>query len=337
MDPDQTSQVGDEDAARWFARLRAPGCAAEERHAFHAWLAADPAHPAAYERAMTAALQVADGLESDPELQAMLDAALHDSADAGAERVSLWPRWVPRPLIGGVLAVLCAAGIGSYLRGDAGIAMEQRLVNDTTTRRTERLADGSVVLLDAGAQVTVQLSPEARRLKLIAGRAYFEVAHDAARPFTVAGGDTLTTALGTRFAVDLTNDATRVTLAEGSVAVTSLEAQHAWTRRLVPGQQLESHAHSEPLTRAVEIANTLGWSTGHLHFESVALRDVVAEWNRYARVRITLGDNSLADSRIVGTFEAGGDSNEFVSALSAVLPIRTLSVGAQEILLVRDY
>lgn len=337
MDPDQTSQVGDEDAARWYARLRAPGCAAEERQAFHAWLAADPAHAGAYQRAMTAALQIADGLKSDPELQAMLDAALDDSAEAATSGGSLWPRWLLRPLIGGALTVLCAAGLGSYLRGDADVATEQRLVNDTTVRRAEQLADGSTVLLDAGAQVTVQMLPEARRLKLLTGRAYFEVAHDASRPFTVAAGDTLTTALGTRFAVDLGDEGTRVTLAEGSVAVASLDAGPAWTRRLIPGQQLESHAHAAPVTRAVDIPNTLGWSTGHLHFDGVALRDVVAEWNRYARVRITLGDNSLADSRIVGTFEAGGDSNEFVSALSAVLPIRMLSVGAQEILLVRDY
>lgn len=336
MDPDRTTQAGDDEAARWFARLRAPGCLPAERQAFHAWLAANPANAGAYQRAMTAALRLSAGIQSDPELQAMMDAALADGVEPARNGASLWPRWLLRPLIAGALALLCAAVVGPYL-GPSAADTEQRLVNDTNTRREERLADGSIVLLDAGAKLTVQMLPDARRLQLLAGRAYFQVAHDASRPFTVAGGGTVTTALGTRFVVDLGTDATRVTLAEGSVAVAAESGEAAWSRRLVPGQQLETRVHAAPLTRQVSVSETLGWSTGQLHFESAALRDVVSEWNRYARVRITLGDNGLADSRIVGTFEAGGDSQKFVNALAAVLPIRAVSVGAQEILLVRDY
>jgi transmembrane sensor len=338
MGPEHTTRVGDDAAARWFARLRAPGCSTVEQRAFRAWLEADPAHPAAYQRAMSTALKLSASLKSDPELKAMLDAALDDKAAVGSRARDLLPRVWTRRLLPGALALLCALAVGPYLRDDSTAAPTERLlVNDGTERREVRLEDGSVVLLDVGAEVSVQMLEDARRLRLVAGRAYFQVAHDKTRPFTVAAGGTLTTALGTRFEVDMRSDATAVTLAEGSVAVAAAGNAAAWSRRLVPGEQLVSRRESAPFTQAVDVAQTLGWSTGHLHFQGVALRDVVAEWNQYARVRITVGDTSLADARIVGTFEAGGDSGEFVTALATVLPIRSLPVGAKEILLVRDY
>jgi transmembrane sensor len=338
MDPAHTARVGDDAAARWFARLRAPGCSSVEQQAFRAWLEADPAHPVAYQRAMSTALRLSASLKSDPELKAMLDVALDDKAAASSRAREFLPRVWMRRLVPAALALLCALVIGPYLRDNTGASPDtQLLVNDSSERREVRLDDGSVVLLDVGAEVAVQMLDDARRLRLIAGRAYFEVAHDKTRPFTVAAGDTLTTALGTRFEVDARGDATSVTLAEGSVAVTATGKEAAWSRRLAPGEQLVSRRESVPLMQAVDVAQTLGWSTGHLHFQGVALRDVVAEWNQYARVRITVGDTSLADARIVGTFEAGGDINEFVTALATVLPIRSLPVGTKEILLVRDY
>lgn len=338
MDQEQTSRMQEEEAARWYARLRAPGCSAAEQQTFHAWLEADPAHPIAYERVMSAAMQVSAGLRSDPALKALLDQALEDRADA-APRGGLLPRWLMRPVMAGALAVLCALMVGHLLwRDEATSAPVQRLVNDGNARREVRLDDGSVVRLDVGAELTVQMLADARRLQLHAGRAYFEVAHDASRPFTVEGGDTRTTALGTQFEVDVRDAGASVTLAEGSVAVTAAGEEPAWSRRLSPGQQLVSQGgQSSPVLRRVDVQEVVGWSTGKLRFHDAQLRDVVAEWNRYARVRISLGDNALADAHVGGTFQAGGDSNEFVAALAAVLPVRALPVGATEILLVREY
>lgn len=336
MDPDHALREGDLEATRWFARLRAPGCSPAERESFRAWMDSNPAHVAAYQRATTAALSISDGLKSDPELKSMLESALADKADANAE--GFLPRWFGRPLLGGALALLCAFLVGQELHqeGAAPVA-EQRLLNDGNSRRAVRLADGSLVTLDVGSEVTVRIQSDSRELRLIAGRAFFEVAHDAHRPFSVEAGETRTTALGTRFEVDLRDALASVTLAQGSVSVVAVDDRAAWSRLLVPGQQLVSHGQAAPEVRRVDVAQTVAWSTGQLHFSGIALREVVTEWNRYARVRITLGDSSIADSRIVGTFQAGGDSKEFVTALASVLPIRAVPVGSDEILLVRDY
>ncbi len=69
------------------------------------------------------------------------------------------------------------------------------------TRRDVTLADGSVVHLDVDSEINVSFSSGHRDITLVNGRALFEVAHDASRPFVVSAGQSHTTALGTHFQV----------------------------------------------------------------------------------------------------------------------------------------
>jgi transmembrane sensor len=304
---------------------------------FHGWLAADPAHAAAYERAMTTSLAMSNALRSDPAWKAMADAAREDVAQL-PPRGGLLPRWLMRPVLAGALVVLCALVVDRVFLEAAGEAAEQQYVNDGSQRREVRLEDGSRVWLDIDAKVDVRLEHGARRLKLLSGRAYFEVAHDPSRPFTVEAAGTRTTALGTEFEVDVRAQGASITLAKGAVSVLSTEAASLWSRKLKPGQQLLSIAgNTGPQVREVDVAAVTGWSTGTLRFSGAPLRDVVAEWNRYAQVRIVIGDEDLGESRIGGSFRAGGASSEFVAAISTVLPVRVVPAGAGEILLVREY
>ncbi len=81
----------------------------------------------------------------------------------------------------------------------------------------ETLADGSKIALNRDSKIKVGFSKKTRRVEL-AGEAFFEVAHDAARPFTVAVAGLEITAVGTAFDVDAT-EAGRVAvrMAEGRV------------------------------------------------------------------------------------------------------------------------
>jgi transmembrane sensor len=335
MDQQRTSQDL-RDAARWFARLRAPDCTPVEQQAFHSWIAADPAHAAAYQQAMTTGMAISGALRSDPAWQAMVAGARSDVPERQA-RLGALSHWLMRPLLAGALLLLCALVVDRAWLGPNGSAVEERYANAGPQRREVQLADGSRLWLDVGATVDVLLEDDARRLKLLAGRAYFQVAHDAARPFTVDAAGTRTTALGTEFEVDILETGIRVTLAQGAVSVLPTGTTAGWSRHLRPGQQLRSQAGHIPEVREVNVAAVTGWSTGTLRFGGVPLRDVVAEWNRYAQVRIVIGDEELGDSKVGGSFRAGGASSEFVEALAAVLPLRAVPAGAGEILLVRKY
>ena len=68
--------------------------------------------------------------------------------------------------------------------------------------RSVTLPHASKVPLNARSVLDLQFSAAARRVELVGGQAYFEVAPDPARPFEVAADDIVTTALGTYMGVN---------------------------------------------------------------------------------------------------------------------------------------
>jgi transmembrane sensor len=203
------------------------------------------------------------------------------------------------------------------------------------------LSDGSTLHLDVGAEVSVVMSPHERHLELAKGRAYFEVAHDKTRPFSVTAAGTRTVALGTRFEVSLQSQSVSVSLAEGSVAITDAADAtelEKWREVLTPGQQLQVHADHDQRERIqVDAGAIASWSRGRLIFNGMPLNKVLDEINRYASIKVHLGDAELANIPIGGNFVAGADSNEFVETLAAVVPLRSVRTGANEIVLFQRY
>jgi transmembrane sensor len=212
--------------------------------------------------------------------------------------------------------------------------------NHELNKQRIELSDGSVVYLDAGSKLTVAMSAQERRLDLETGRAFFEVAHDKSRPFSVSKAGTRVVALGTRFQVEVvpSNQSVNVTLVEGSVAVTNSGEADTWREVLNPGQQLlvDNLLHRHQIVRVNTDAIT-SWSTGFLVFDGMPLRKVLDEMNRYTKVKVLLGDSSLADMPVAGSFIAGGDTNEFVETLTTALPLKSALTGANEIALFHKY
>lgn len=321
-------------AAGWYARLNAPDCSAEERQAFQDWCSSDEAHRRAFDAASRAADVVGSALRRDPRLRAML---------AEAERV-------PEPVAGRgarrlrfaaaaavvALALAFFGSRGSFAPAPAPPATA-RYENAQMRESTVQLADGSTLHLDAGAVVTAELGRDARRLSLLKGRAYFEVAHDASRPFSVEAAGTRTVALGTRFEVRLESTGAVVTLVEGSVAVTPVRPGDEWRRTLAPGQQLVvDQDHPQGRLAHVDASQVTAWSQGRLVFDGKPLADVLEEVNRYSAIKVVLGDERLAATPIGGTFAAGGDAGAFVQALSAILPVRSEPSGDEIVLFQRE-
>lgn len=119
--------------------------------------------------------------------------------------------------------------------------------NTADTIQQYQLEDGSVISLAANSQVQYQEPfTNNKRDIWLKGKAFFKVAKDASRPFTVYSGDISTTALGTAFTITaFDNDPqVKVQLHEGKVVVKSI----AHTGRklmadafLRPGQELAYH------------------------------------------------------------------------------------------------
>ena len=322
-------------AARWFARNRSGAMTPAETAELETWLAADPEHRALFDQAEYW-WGAAGALRGDPGVL-----KLREEVTQSARRAR------PRHFLGGALAAsLAVAVLGGWQAVERGlISPPAVLVGGEQTFRTAvgqtatvRLRDGSVVTLDTDTILRARESDERRQVKLLRGQAYFKVAKDAARPFTVAAGDKVVTAVGTAFAVRVQKKAVEVTLVEGKVKVEEAGAatpgparpQKALATEMQAGSKLVAVEDKGWVLRPVDTGKATSWLDGQLIFESRPLGEVAAELNRYSDRKIVIADVAVARTPITGAFETG-DVEAFVSAVRSYRLASVTSENRKEI------
>lgn len=297
------------EAADWYSRMLNPPVENEELAAFEAWRR-EPANLAAYNRLEDIG-RLALSLRDDPDLRAVAAQARQRHAKSRpwyARLLATRPRqWGAGLAFAGVTA---AAGFTWMLVAptyETAIGQQRQTV----------LADGSRVTLNTDTALKVRFDGKIRRVELLRGQAFFDVAHDAAKPFIVAAGDTEVRAIGTRFDVRREASAVKVVLAEGRVLVQEAGFQTAtWT--LKPGQSVTTSANLQgerPVP--VDVAVDTSWTSGQLTFRGTSLAQAIDEVNRYSRDKVVLGADTPADARINGIFPVG-KPDEFVTAMTTL-------------------
>jgi transmembrane sensor len=177
---------------------------------------------------------------------------------------------------------------------------------------TRTLEDGSVVELDAGAEISTAFTVAERRVRLHKGEAQFKVAKNPNRPFVVQVGDVEFLAMGTVFNVKLRERAVEMFVTEGRVSVATPSTAIASDSRpvLAAGQcaSVPVNGKNRDITVTVltpeEIQRRLAWQPRLLDFDSNTLEDVVVEFNRHNSVQIVLVDPSLKSLRLVASFKS---------------------------------
>jgi transmembrane sensor len=307
------------EAAQWFARLKTVPVSRATLDAFFAWRQ-EAGHGEAFEeieRLWTGAAALGD----DPEIRAITN----DAYDKGGVRRKA--NWTLRllPATAAVAAIVAVCSVGLWNSGT-------RYATKVGERSVVDLEDGSKVTLDTDTELTVVFSREKRTVNLEHGQAYFVVAHNAARPFTVAAGRTDVLATGTQFDVHRSDSATVVTLVEGSVRVTPPGAA---ATKMVAGQQLRLSSGKAPQLHAADVTVETAWRRGRIVLDGVTLADAVAAVNRYTTRPLQLDATRLAGNRISGTFETG-DIDSFVAAATSLLPLKAVRVADGSVRLIEN-
>lgn len=153
------------------------------------------------------------------------------------------------------------------------------------------LPDGTRVTLDADSAVDVAFTGGRRDVRLLNGRAFFDVAHDRAHPFAVQAAGRVVTALGTQFDVRLAPGSMRVVLAEGSVSVTSKGAPLV---KLSPGQAFAAQDGAAGKVSPADLDEALAWKQGVVEFRDQPLSEAIVLLNRYTRAQIVIKDPKVA-------------------------------------------
>lgn len=165
--------------------------------------------------------------------------------------------------------------------GNTGEITYNTITNPRGSRVIDmELTDGSHVWLNAGSSMVypVPMTGKTRDV-IVKGEAYFEVAKDGSRPFTVSKGETKVTVYGTHFNVKAyDNDADiKITLLEGSVAVTQNEKRQL----LKPGQQALVSTNNITLTEDADTEQAVAWKNGYTSFHSADIETVLKEIERW--------------------------------------------------------
>lgn len=295
-------------AAAWLERRDREDWNAEQQAAMETWLAESSAHRLAYLR-LYAAWNYAD------RLAAMRRPRFGRLISSGRK---IGPAAFK-------IAAACAvvAAIGVAATNYSAKPQTQAFETPVGGHETLKLADGSRIELNTNTKVRVSLSPGQRQVWLDRGEAYFEIQHNAARPFTVVTGNHRVTDLGTKFVVRVDQVSLRVALLEGRAR---FDTESLWNQQqsvlLTPGDVVIATRSSLSMERQPSrlLADGLGWRHGMLIFDRMPLADVVAQFNRYNAKKLSVSGRA-AQMKIDGTFPAN-NIDDFLHLARAVLGLK---------------
>ena len=283
-------------AAAWVAREDRGSLSTEQTVQRDAWLQADVRHFGAYARAhaVLARTDRARALSAGEMDQTF-------TARASAPHARRLLRWAV-----GLAAVVSVLAISVQQRQDDGAEYY-------ATRRGEilrvPLQDGSAITLDSDSQVRVSFSERRRDIHLLQGEALFDVAKNAHRPFVVRADDTDVTAVGTSFAVSLTerrSGGVEVLVREGVVDVADAHGAVAPARLVANYRALANRSHGIRIEAVPndDLEQQLAWREGMLSFNGDTLSVAAAQFLRYSDMRIVIDDPLVGSRRIVGLYSA---------------------------------
>lgn len=186
------------------------------------------------------------------------------------------------------------------------------------------LADGSHIYLNAGSTLRypVQFLPDGPRDVYLMGEAFFDVASDKTRPFTVHTDQMNTQVYGTRFNVtSYTNEGNTYTvLEEGSVGVYPPGADVPAPVKIVPGQRAVMENGSIAV-EAVRVEKYVAWTRGELYFRNDPFALILKKLERHFNVSITSSYPELDQMEFIGTFK-GQTLDEILSAFQEYTPFQ---------------
>lgn len=150
------------------------------------------------------------------------------------------------------------------------------------------LPDNSTVLVNRHSAVTYKMAETHKRVTQLQGEAFFEVTHNAQKPFEVYTEKLKIRVLGTSFNVNAHNlDSIVVSVSTGRVMVQSV-ADSSDVAIITAGQSV-CFWHGKLLSVEKNADNTFAWQNRKLQFNATPLKKVVSTLNSYFDTTIEMG------------------------------------------------
>ncbi|PHR92443.1 MAG: hypothetical protein COA69_08705 [Robiginitomaculum sp.] len=331
-----------ETAALWLMRLDDGDASEKTMLEFREWYSESKHHQDATRKLSS--------LWGGMELLADLNDMAASDVSVATVKHDRWPirRPITRRLFAGAIAASFAVMIGNV--GYQSVVskrptFQQAYVTAIGEQETVKLPDGSSIILNTDTIVNVEFTKTARHIYLEQGEAYFEVAKDKTKPFSVKTEQGVVTAVGTAFNVRVLETKMDVVVTEGRVALSALqsvtEKQQAVQPQIimeVTAGQVVAFAHRvenlAPITQ-IAIERELDWRDGVLAFKGESLEEVVSNIGRYTNLSIDITGEDLRLLPIGGYFEVG-EIEALFDALKIMADIEVERLGENQVRLYRN-
>lgn len=337
-----------EQACGWLSKLHGGEFSSAEQQQLAAWRETDSAHEQAWQRAQVIwqGLEQLRGrvipgsaslpVEIDRQVQMRPDRILPPSRRRAASSASFFRPGSKQVVIGRQIgrpnsarrfgvAMACSALLVAGLAAlYPPLLWQADYLTGTGQQSSITLADGSRLILNTASAVAIRFDDSVRRVELLKGEAFFEVAKNPQRPFVVTAAGSEVRAVGTAFDVRRQDAQTQVELVEGVVDVRN--TQGLTSQRLQAGQ-IALIADSDITVQVARSPQDLAmWREGYLQFDGLPLHEAVAQINRYRPGRVVLLNSSLADKRVSGLFRLDALDQAILSLQAAVPQLQTVSI-----------
>lgn len=216
-----------------------------------------------------------------------------------------------------VLAIAITCGTYAY---KSEIKKIRQAMNTITVPAGQRvnltLPDGTNVWLNACSEMKypAAFTGDKREITLN-GEAYFEVTHNANKPFLVQTNKCNIEVLGTKFNVEAYNDSKDfcTSLLEGSVKIVERE-KPSDNLILTPNQQatlVNGHLSSEPIADF----DLFRWKEGLICFRNMHFKELMTRFEKCYGIHIIIENTNLADYVCSGKFRISDGIDKALSIL----------------------
>jgi len=240
----------------------------------------------------------------------MLDTLIKENRHANYHH-PIGQRTFPWVRIAASIALLIAVGwavfffSGNNAPGQQADSQANKVHKQTNKgeKLTIKLADGTMVKLNAISSIHYQagFSEETREVYL-EGEAYFEVAHDASRPFIIHSGNIKTTVLGTKFNVRSYPEEENIEVAvvEGKVKV----GYDALNYEYLTPNEVSVYKKANTQLRKTEgnVDNMVAWHKNILIFDNATPEEVWKRLENWYGVNIIIENTQNIKGRYSGIY-----------------------------------
>lgn len=184
----------------------------------------------------------------------------------------------------------------------AGQAVNSVIHAPMGSRVSFNLPDGTTGWLNSGSTLSYSQPFTTHRKVALQGEAWFDVTHDAKKPFEINTGKSLVKVLGTSFSVSAYHEEqyVEVVLLNGKVEFSDLN--HSKTTTMLPSERLVFRDGSITVT-TTEPLKYKAWTDGKLVFRGDNMAEVARRIERWYNVKVELTDQELNKFSFRGTFE----------------------------------